>query len=135
EFFVLGGVNALEIVPSGQVSFDLGGVEPAKLVFANANGADRQLVRRNAGARQFVVEIDVAVPIDRAEDQIAVAGFQLLLDVLDVSGVIPVAQGGVLFGYRFEALGFQVLVDNQIGGPWDNVVGTETIELLSWAAL
>ncbi len=49
EFLVLGSINALEIVPGREMALDLGRIQAAKLVLADADGDNGNVVGGDAG--------------------------------------------------------------------------------------
>ena len=62
-------------------------------------------------AGQLVVVVGVAVAVDGAEDHVGVGRLDARHDGL----VVEVAQRRVLLGHRLQALGFQVLDDDEVG--------------------
>ena len=68
ERLIPGRVGGHEVVPCRQVPDEVAGVETRKLLFADREGDDGDVVGRNPGSGKFLVEAYVRIVVDRRDD-------------------------------------------------------------------
>src|SRR5690606_40894014 len=117
---------AHEVVPGGHVADQRGSVDTRQLFLTDREGDHRDILGRYALVAQFAVEGDVGITIDGGHHGGLLAGTAEALDLRDDVLPIRVAEGGVidqdvLFRYT---LGLEVGLEDAVGGPRIDVVGT-----------
>ena len=86
----------------------------------------RASCRRDAGVLELLEEGDVAVAVQRVEDDVRVGR----LDLADDRGVVGVAERGVLLAGQLAALRLELRLDDVVGRAREDVVGAEQEQLL-----
>ena len=133
EGFVFWGVDALEVVPSGQVTNQLAGVHGAQFVFRHGEGDDGAIIGGQALVGELGVEGNVGVTIDGGQDN-GVARSGELFDFTNDGLVILVMERRVHFldvGFGYAFLEEECL-QHFVCGTWKHVVGAEEVELLGF---
>ena len=125
------GIGGLEIVPGSQVSDEVRRVETGKLFFPDREGHDRNVIRRDTGRRQFLVEADIRVTVDRADNAYLFAVGAKCHDVSHDLRPVGMSEGRVVDEdvFRRNALLLQVGLQNVVRGPWVDIVSAQKCEL------
>ena len=131
EPLVLWRVHTLIVIPGGQMPDECTGIHAAQFVFRHAEGHDRGIFRTQALVAELLIERDVAVPVDGADDRRSSTGGKPLN--LAANGlIILMVERGVFFldiG-RWYLLGQQHRAKNFVGRARIDIVCPEQVELL-----